>query len=403
MDKSLTIPSNTLTKLQNFVLDNADLERLEDLLSEVNLFEAIGAVRSEMRHSDFFAYLLNPAQNHGLGDLFLKRFLQHAISEADTNVGAISPITLDIWDLDDTQVWRERNNIDILLSSERNKLVICIENKIGTTEHSDQLRKYRDQIEKEFPEYIKLWFFLTLEGDVPSDSNYILVRYQMIQGILEKLIETREASLGPDVLVLLRHYRNLLGRHFMEDSELIQLAKQLYEKHRVALDFIFEHRPDVQSEIFDSVMSRIKESEGLIADHCTKAFIRFVPMVWDEIESMKGNSKEWTPTGRILLFEFRNYEKLQLALVIGPGEQNVRQKIFEYASVNRKIFKPSSKKLTPKWAQIWEKTILTKKEMEDDGWNFNREKVEKSWNAFLENELPSIREAILESLQTKIG
>lgn len=53
--------------LEAFVTDNPDLEHLEALLAQFNIFEAIGTVRHEVRHSDFLAYLLNPQENHGLG------------------------------------------------------------------------------------------------------------------------------------------------------------------------------------------------------------------------------------------------------------------------------------------------------------------------------------------------
>ena len=60
--------------LEDFVVGNRDLERLEALLAEFNIFEAIGVVRQELRHSDFLAFLLDPHQSHGLGDDFLKAF-----------------------------------------------------------------------------------------------------------------------------------------------------------------------------------------------------------------------------------------------------------------------------------------------------------------------------------------
>ena len=43
--------------LEDFVVGNPDLTRLETELAQFNLFEAIGVVRSEVRHSDFLAYL----------------------------------------------------------------------------------------------------------------------------------------------------------------------------------------------------------------------------------------------------------------------------------------------------------------------------------------------------------
>ena len=188
----------------------------------------------------------------------------------------------------------------------------------------------------------------------------------------------------------------------MVDSNLSELARQIYEKHRRALDFIFEHRPDAQLKVFDFFVRMIeKEDKSLDKDRCSKSYLHFVPVEWSRIDSMKGGSKEWTSTERILMFEIRNYEKLQLALVIGPGEQKVREKIFQHASANRKIFKPSSKQLTPKWAQIWEKTFLTKKEIEEGDWQMNWERIEKCWATFVESELPSIRDAIAGLLTEK--
>src|SRR5258708_36134901 len=73
--------------LEALVVDNPDLERLEALLDQFNMFEVIGAVRQELRHSDFLAFLLDPQQNHGLGDAFFKRLLQTILmSVQHTNV-----------------------------------------------------------------------------------------------------------------------------------------------------------------------------------------------------------------------------------------------------------------------------------------------------------------------------
>jgi hypothetical protein len=44
--------------LEDFVVGNVDLQRLEILLRKFNLFEALKLVWVEVRHSDFLAYLL---------------------------------------------------------------------------------------------------------------------------------------------------------------------------------------------------------------------------------------------------------------------------------------------------------------------------------------------------------
>lgn len=125
-----------------FVVENRDCERLEELLERFNIFEAIGVVRQELRHSDFLAFLLNPQENHRLGDIFVKRLLQRLLMNKEDTSVPITPIVLDLWNLDRLEVRREWQRIDILLLGEPNRLAVIIENKIGTGEHSDQLRRY---------------------------------------------------------------------------------------------------------------------------------------------------------------------------------------------------------------------------------------------------------------------
>ena len=126
--------------LEALVLRNPDFDRLEFLLKKFNIFAVLKLEKQEIRHSNFLAWLLAPDQNHGLGDKFLKRFLQAALADsADTRV---SQMDIHLWPLNDTEVLREWRNIDILLKSPRAKLVVLIENKIDSSEHSNQLQRW---------------------------------------------------------------------------------------------------------------------------------------------------------------------------------------------------------------------------------------------------------------------
>ena len=114
--------------LEEFIVNNEKLEYLEDSIAEFNIFEVIGAVRQELRHSDFLAFLLNPSEKHGLGDKFLKRFLMNVLLYADN--APLSAIRIDIMDLSNVIVERESQNIDILIHDEQVEFVCLIENKI---------------------------------------------------------------------------------------------------------------------------------------------------------------------------------------------------------------------------------------------------------------------------------
>lgn len=54
------------TALQRFIVGKSDLAVLESLSRRFNIFESLGAVHNERRHSSFLGFLLNPKANHGL-------------------------------------------------------------------------------------------------------------------------------------------------------------------------------------------------------------------------------------------------------------------------------------------------------------------------------------------------
>ena len=164
--------------LEAFLIDNPDLERLEILLAEFNFFEAVGVTRQELRHSDFLAFLLDPRQPHGLGDSFLSIFLRKVVQSSDLTGMPFSAIDVTLWDLADTKVRREWRRIDLLILNESLQLAIIIENKIGSSEHSDQLRRYLDVVSKIFHGWRVAGVYLTPDGDAPSEDAFVPCSYK---------------------------------------------------------------------------------------------------------------------------------------------------------------------------------------------------------------------------------
>ena len=163
-----------LKALEAFVVENPELEQLEALLSQFNLFEAIGAVRMEVRHSDFLAFLLDPSQNHGLGDFFLKRLLQKVLAGPGRGTEGVSPVHLDVMDLSNTSVRREWKHTDVLCVNDDNRLVLLIENKIDSGEGEGQLERYLQEVERAYPRssgFKTIPLYLTPEGDDPADEE----------------------------------------------------------------------------------------------------------------------------------------------------------------------------------------------------------------------------------------
>lgn len=378
--------------LESLVVDNRELEELETRLAEFNIFEALGAVRQELRHSDFLAFLLNPSQNHGLDDDFLKRFLKRTLAGLpDAPIGAID---IDVADLRAAVVQREWRNIDILVHDEANRLVVVLENKVGSGEHSDQLVRYRQIACHEFQDCRIVYIFLTPEGDQPSDEAYVPVNYADVAQLVEDVRNAHATTIGPDVGGLMAHYTAMLRRHIVTDSEVAELCQKIYQRHKGALDLIFEHRPDLQSDLADEIKTLIEGTDRpkLVLDHCSKTYLRFAPADWNNVPALN-MGQGWTRSRRLLLFEFNNeVDQLSLKFIIGPGPDSVRQVIHDEVQKHRGIF--LRRNLHTKWSTIYKKTFIARADYDDTDLGALVEKMRDQWHRFVAQDLPKITEFV---------
>jgi hypothetical protein len=379
--------------LEAFVLDNADLERLESLANQFNIFEAVGPPRQEKRHSYFLAYLLNPQQNHGLRDVFVKRLLQRTVAASKKTNLPVTPIELDIWNLDDMEVSREWQNMDILLLDETNNLVVVVENKIGTGEHSDQLERYWQILRHHHPKKRILGIYLTPDGEEPSHESFLSLDYGQVATLIEDIVANRTSILNPEVRTLLLHYAQMLRRHIVSESEIADLCRLIYKKHQKALDLIFDHRPDQLASRSEFLRSLIAAQPDLVEDFSTKNYIRFALKKWDSQKLKSGQG--WTRSGRVFLFEFHNFEdSLKLKLMIGPGPLEVREKVFQLALNNQPLLKPQSKSLNKQWNEIFNRNFLSSKSYHDLSEEDIQAKIREQWEQFLGNEMQAMAKLI---------
>ena len=185
---------------------------------------------------------------------------------------------------------------------------------------------------------------------------------------------------APEVL---EHLRNELGR---------QIPDPHYWQHEHAIDLIYEHRPDRGTEMRDVLEALVREEADLVLDESDKYYIRFIPRDWDQdtLKVGKDWADKWTKTGRILLFEFSNRDTIRLKLIIGPGPNEVRQKLFEMA-LRGAAFRPSREVLQRKWNTIFSRKFL---KLELESYEEYRdeilEKLGEEWTKFLEQDLPRL-------------
>jgi len=381
--------------LEEFIVNNPKLEKLEEIINTFNIFDALNMVNYEIRHSIFLSWLMNPQESHGLKDYFLKSFLKAIALKASTlGIKEVTVFDIDYWDFNDAEILREWRNIDILIRCDEQKFICAIENKIYSKEHSYQLQKYKKVIKNEYPEYKKLFVYLTVEGDNPSDNEYIPLSYSEIVLIIERLIESKKDKLGSEILSFISHYKDMLRRYIMKDSEIQELCRRIYQRHKKALDLIFEYKPDKLSEIYDCLVEIIKKDSDLILDDSSKSYIRFISKSLDFIPKQ---GEGWTKSKRILLFEFENTtEGLFLNLTIGPGSGDIRKILYNKAKENTSIFNKSERKLTPVWFKIYKKSVLKPKDYEDKDIEEIKTILEKKFEEIKKTNLRKIAKKIKE-------
>jgi hypothetical protein len=273
-----------LKALEAFVVDNDDLLALESIIGRFNIFDALSIARAEIRHSNFLAFILDPAESHGQGQVFLKAVLMDLLKAAPPTLRPFSPIELDGADLRGIVVRREWEHIDLFISCQHPPFVIVIENKVDSKEHSDQLGRYKATMKHHFPDHRPLYVYLTPEGEEPSEGEWVSYSYSHIYRVLNRVRTTYNNAIGEDVLVFLDHYLNLIGTRFMNETEeskrIDDLCQRIYKNHRVALDLIYERVGNPASGVLTDAEMVLREDPRWHVFYRASKHIDFVPREW---------------------------------------------------------------------------------------------------------------------------
>lgn len=173
-----------------------------------NIFRALRLDRHEIRHSNFLAWLLDPGETHGQGDLFLRAVLQTVTSAVGVglHVGDRAAIVCL-----DAHIGREVDSLDLRIVLPSMRVVIGIENKLFASEHSEQLRRYADCIARDFTGWVHVLLYLTLEGESPSDARWQPLSHRQLNQIISNAISDLDCNTPPDVRAFIQHYLDLLS------------------------------------------------------------------------------------------------------------------------------------------------------------------------------------------------
>lgn len=135
-----------------------------------SFFEYLGIAHLERIHSQFFAWIFSADCN--AIDCKQKDQLLQKVFQLGTNSHIL-------------HIETERNSIDILIQTDKD--IVVVENKIKSSQHSNQLGRYKEFCDIEFPDKPKQFFFLTLIGEYTDDKNWKRISYSDIYEQLKSL------------------------------------------------------------------------------------------------------------------------------------------------------------------------------------------------------------------------
>lgn len=333
--------ADAVAALERFVVDNDDLLELERRIGRFNIFDALRIVNAEIRHSNFLAWLLDPNESHNLGPLFLRAVLMDLWrqSEPRHRPAGLSPITLDGGDLRGVEIRREWQNIDLLIRCDEPQFVIAIENKIRSGEHSDQLERYKETVRKQLGDVPQQFVFLTPEGDEPSDDDWTGYDYGCLHDVLQRVIDANRSAIGDDVLAFVEHYLNILRSKLMDDPQIDELCRRIYQNHRQAIDLIVERVGTSNASSLIAMEETINEDPDWQLIKRTSKRIQCIPKCWALPEI---NKRKQFPANAWLFVEIRlNQAKCKCVSLLRASpttDTEIRQKIIGRLVENPKEF-----------------------------------------------------------------
>jgi hypothetical protein len=426
----MTDQVKTIELIEDFLVGSgaADLRELESITDVFCPFEAIGMVSQEIRHSNFLSYILDENKPHVFGSKILEELLSLIAERTNDADIEFSKLDLHFMDISNATISREWRNIDLLievprkLSHHSKGLLIAVELKIHATESRTQLKEYKKIVDDEFPseKWDKIFVFLTLHEDDPSEENsdtWTPVGLPELIKRLERFIQINAFQGGS--AMLLDSYIKMMRRNFMPDTELENIARKIWTKHKLALDALYDYYPDMKGEVMELLYDNRDEfakylSEQtkcrIVAENSDYNHIRFGLAEWDDHPGMSSGDNTWLDTDRLMALEITGWSghKIRLSYVVGPGDEVVREAIFDKVLEQIDRRKISIGKRTPisntRHKHLSANFVLSDKRYEKAEENEETaldlyEDVKKNSVKFLRETLPIYKKIIKRSMQ----
>lgn len=396
-----------LEKLSNLIVDSKEFSIVDTKAHRFCPFEAVGMARQEIRHSNFLAYLLDPSRPHGIGDVALRALLMSLTQEFPAE-----RLDYHLCDLSKATVWRERDNIDLLIEipSVKGKkgLVVAIEVKVDASEREGQLGDYSKRVGHRYSsgEWAHLFCFLTPDGRDGTTHRSQTWRRLSFGDLLDRVqaMVSRSGIAGEGVKFF-NYYHSMMRRHGMvkgsSDPELDRAVLAIWTEHKEALDYLIDNRPDPFSAVMQKLDDRQKEfakslsadrAETIAPDQKWSGYRRFTfPSLKGECPALFGAGDHWVPSGSHLALEL-NPEKDQVMVCFVIGPEGNGKKFRSLLSEEMAILPATPAKYIKGPRHYWKEPVLTWDDLAEDRDHY--EILAEKTRAFVDKHFDDVTKAV---------
>ncbi len=292
-----------LQALTDFALSK-ELKDLEDSLGGFSLFHTLGLESRELAHSQVLAWLLQPSESHGFGELFLRRWLMRVVRDAESTdqrlpsapeIEAVDWVQINV----DTEVAMSREErLDVVVTlRERGQhkeplWVVAIEVKVDSEEGDNQLGRYKAILEKRLPTAERQVFvYLTKEDLIPGDPSWTRCGFDTVLETLKEGLSQKSGAIGAGPKLLLENYRDLLEEQFVNEDKIVQAVRNIVTAHREAVELILKYKSDPLREwtrrLRVELVKKAAEFSIAVKEGDGRNYIEFAPTSWNPPSKLK--------------------------------------------------------------------------------------------------------------------
>ena len=177
------------------------------------------------------AWLLRPADTHGIGSRFLKWFVKLVKVRFEAVDRPLPEINFEAGNV---EVWRERDYVDVTIFFKKEKCLIAIENKPESArlDHLHQIMGYEETLKKKHKDHTVRSVLLSTSPDGSVNFPGIAhVGWDSVRENIGSVLATGGFS-SPNVQAFIRQYLDMVERWFRPGSESF---RALLDDHRAIL------------------------------------------------------------------------------------------------------------------------------------------------------------------------